>query len=29
MNMRLDDESYVVERLRKHFPDLPEDWQRA
>ena len=22
-------ESYVVERLRKHFPDLPEDWRRA
>ena len=22
-------ESYVVERLRKHFPDIPEDWRRA
>lgn len=22
-------ESYVVERLRKHFPDIPEDWRPA
>ena len=22
-------ESYVVERLRKHFPDLPADWRPA
>lgn len=22
-------ESYVVERLRKHFPDLAADWRRA